>query len=118
MIAKIRHHLSTGIGIFARFLAKWKIIWPWSIIVSRHLISIEPRKSNPKNLRIFALSPNRFMADLKILAAKDGYEVITLRAPWQGVVSSLFAGRRGKKTDGILLAGKFEESMQNFLTAR
>ncbi|MBT5526972.1 MAG: glycosyltransferase [Rhodospirillaceae bacterium] len=121
MFARFRSRLSTIIGALSRALARQNIVWPWDIIVSRHLIDMNAQKvkanSNSKSLRIFALSPNRFMADLKILAAQDGYEVITLRVPWQGVVSSIFADRRGQKSNGILLAQRFEKPMQNFLRA-
>ena len=117
MLAKIRRHLSTIIGYLSRCLARMNIIWPWDIIVSRQIVKIGHQKSDSKTLRIFALSPNRFMADLKILATEGGYEVITLRAPWQGVVNSIFANRRGDKNDGILLAPHYEEPMKNFLRA-
>jgi hypothetical protein len=117
MLARIRHQLSTLIGHLSRGLARRNIVWPWDLIVSRHIVKIDHRESGTRNLRIFALSPNRFMADLKILAAQDGYEVITLRVPWQGVVNSIFANRRGNKGDGTLLAPRFEKPMQNFLRA-
>jgi hypothetical protein len=115
-LGALRRAISRLAGTAVRFLAARGMVSPWDAFVSAQMESLSPQ-SQRKPIRILALSPERFMGDLKLLAAQDGIEVFILKGNWQGKISALFAARSRQPYEENLISPAGEVPMKNFLRA-
>lgn len=124
MWLRLRRNFSRLLGELVRYCAARNIVWPWVDIVARHVVPFAPAETvanleagSSQPIRILALSSERFVGDLRVLSSLDGFEVYTLRHPWQSRVNSLFTRINERPVTENHVPEDCEAGIVNFMRA-